>query len=143
MTNSTSARYFLDTNVLVYTFDEREPRKRARALELLEAALGGAGIISYQVVQEFLNVATRRFARPLGVSEAVVYLDQVLLPLCEVPSSAALFRAAIAVSDRYRFSFYDSLIVAAAQSARCRILYSEDLQHGQLLDELEIVNPFL
>lgn len=139
-----SAKFFLDTNVLVYTFDAREPVKQARARELVETALSGArGLISYQVVQEFLNVATRRFERPLSQTDAELYLDQVLSPLCEVFPSTGLYRAALGVAGRLRLSFYDSLIVAGALSCGCRVLYSEDLQHGQRIEGLAIVNPFL
>ncbi len=139
-----SAKFFLDTNVLVYTFDTREPVKQARARELVETALSGArGLISYQVVQEFLNVATRRFERPLSPTDAELYLNQVLSPLCEVFPSTGLYRSALGVAARLQLAFYDSLIVAGALSRGCRVLYSEDLQHGQRIEGLAIVNPFL
>jgi predicted nucleic acid-binding protein len=139
-----SAKHFLDTNVLVYTFDDTAPGKRETARQLVEGALAsGDGIISYQVIQEFLNVATRKFKKPLTPADAGLYLDQVLHPLCEVFSSAELFRAGLAVADKCRLSFCDSLIVAAAQRSGCTVLYSEDLHHGQRIDGLEVVNPFL
>ena len=72
-------RFFLDTNIFVYTFDSREPKKQARAQDLVSDALTrGRGVISHQVVQEFLNVATQKFANPLSESDALVYLDRVL-----------------------------------------------------------------
>ncbi len=137
-----SARYFLDTNILVYSFDQTDTRKRDRARELIAAALAGAGTISFQVVQEFLNVALRKFARPMTIDGALEYLDAVLVPLCRVQSDPELYRDALAVHLRWRFSFYDSLVVAAAQRSGCKILYSEDLQHGQQLGELKVVDPF-
>lgn len=138
-----SAKYFLDTNVLVYTFDETAPDKQERARQLVETALlTGDGVISYQVIQEFLNVATRKFKQPLSLADASLYLEHVLNPLCEVPSSSELFGAGLVVANRFRLSFYDSLIVAAAQRSSCKVLYSEDLQHGQVLAGLEVVNPF-
>ena len=71
-------RFFLDTNIFVYTFDSREPKKKARAQDLVSDALTrGRGVISHQVVQEFLNVATQKFANPLSESDALVYLDRV------------------------------------------------------------------
>ncbi|MBW1880301.1 MAG: PIN domain-containing protein [Deltaproteobacteria bacterium] len=137
-----SDRYFLDTNILVYSFDETDRRKREGARELIAAALEGAGTISFQVVQEFLNVALRKFARPMTIDEAQDYLDAVLVPLCRVHSEPDLYREALAARLRWRFSFYDSLIVAAALRSGCDILYSEDLQHGQQLGRVTVMDPF-
>ena len=135
-------RHFLDTNVLVYAFDA-DAKKRARAQELIEAALQTReGVISSQVVQEFLNVATRKFARPMTNDEALRYLDQVLEPLCVVWPDPELYRRALTVRARFQFGFYDSLIVAGALTAGCRTLYSEDLQAGQKVDNLTVVDPF-
>ena len=64
-------------------------------------------------------------------------------PLCEIHSSFMLYKDALLIKDRWKYSFYDSLIIAAALKANCTILYSEDLQHGQIIDDLKIVNPFL
>lgn len=136
-------RYFLDTNILVYTFDDREVGKKTAARELVSTALAdGLGLISYQVVQEFLNVATQKFSRPLDASEARRFLDQVLAPLCEVFASITLYRRALEVRDRWRYGLHDSLIIAAALEAECSTLLSEDLQHGQQIERLVIVNPF-
>lgn len=138
-----SDRFFLDTNILIYTFDASDPAKRTTARQLVRDALQGRGCISYQVVQEFLNVATRKFQQPLSPIEARQYLDSVLTPLCEVNSSMTLYQRGLEIAERWRFSFYDALIVAAALSAGCKTLYSEDLQHDQRLDGLRVVNPFL
>lgn len=135
-------KYFLDTNILVYSFDETDERKRERARELIAAGLEGPGTISFQVVQEFLNVALRKFARPMTIDQARDYLDAVLVPLCRVQSEPDIYREALAAHLRWRFSFYDSLVVAAALRSGCAILYSEDLQHGQELGDLVIVDPF-
>ncbi len=137
------AEFFLDTNIFVYTFDPREPDKQSRAHVLVERALEtGEGVVSSQVVQEFLNVALQKFERPLTEGEAVRYLQEVLDPLCSVFPSCALYESAISFHRRWRFSFYDSLIVAAAHEVKCKVLYSEDLQDGQTIESLTIVNPF-
>jgi predicted nucleic acid-binding protein len=133
------ARYFLDTSVFVYCFDRRDRRKQKRAERLVEQALG---VISTQVVQEFLNVATTKFARPMNQSESRAYLDTVLSPLCEVFPTIALYREGLSVQADAGYSFYDSLIIAAAVEAECGILYSEDLREGQTIRELKIANPF-
>ena len=100
------------------------------------------GIVSYQVVQEFFNVALRRFAQPITTAEAEQYLATVFRPLLAVQSSQALYSEALRLSGKHHLSWYDSLIVAAAIQAGCGLLYSEDLQSGRHFGELEIENPF-
>lgn len=96
-----SAEFFLDTNILVYTFDDTNPTKQKKARDLVEQALEHqTGVISYQVVQELLNVATRKFARPLSSPHAQRYLDTVLDPLCSVFASIELYRNAIGLQER-------------------------------------------
>jgi predicted nucleic acid-binding protein len=139
-----NGKFFLDTNVFVYCFDRTAPVKARRALQLIRAAVETRkGIVSYQVVQEFFNVALRRFAQPMAISDAEQYLSTVFRPLLAVHSSPALYGEALRLSAQFRFSWYDSLIVAAAIEGECRILYSEDLQSGQRIGNLEIKNPFL
>ena len=135
----------MDSNILIYTFDSHAPLKQEKARELVATALKTQkGIISYQVIQEFLNVATRKFETPLTSQEAEKYINQVLTPLCEVFANMELYIKAVKIMERWQYSFYDSLIIAAALQAECKILYTEDLQHGQLIEStLTIKNPFL
>jgi predicted nucleic acid-binding protein len=100
-------------------------------------------MISYQVVQEFFNVALRNFPQPMTAADAEQYLGTVFRPLLGVHSSQALYAEALHLQTRSRLSWYDSLIVSAAIQARCDLLYSEDLQHGQRFGDLQIANPFL
>jgi predicted nucleic acid-binding protein len=137
------AEFFLDTNVLVYTFDASAPAKRARARELVRRALEtGKGAVSWQVAQEFLNVALHRFERPLTPREAAEYLDEVLAPLCHVLPSPELYRDALAIHTETGFRFYDALIVAGALASGARTLYTEDMQSGRQLRNLRIEDPF-
>ena len=138
-----SAEAFLDTNVLVYCFDPGEPAKQQRARELVgEALRDGTAVISTQVAQEFLNLATRKFTHAFTGDDLRAYLDAVLAPLCQVFPDAALFRLALDVKDETGYGFYDSLIVAAALRAGCTRLYSEDMQDGRAIRGLVIENPF-
>src|SRR5579863_8793941 len=117
-------RFFLDTNVFVYSFDARAPLKARRARQLIRRAVETRkGIVSYQVAQEFFNVALRRFAQPMTVAEAEQYLATVFRPLLAVHSSPALYGEALRLSDRYRLSWYDALILAGAMEAECSVLY--------------------
>lgn len=138
-----SADVFIDTNVFVYHLDASDPVKQARAEAIVRQALStGNACISSQVVQECLNVMLRKAQVTLTLDEARAYLDVVLLPLMRVTSSAALYHRALDVQARWRFSFYDALVLAGALTAGCRTLFSEDLEHGQQIDGLRIVNPF-
>ena len=136
-----SADAFIDTNVFVYLFDEADDEKRRRAETIVYRALAdGTGCISFQVVQEALNVVIRKLdATP---ADARRLLDDVLIPLWRVDSSASLYRRGLDVQIRYKLSFYDGLIVAGALEAGCRTLYSEDMQYGQRIAGLTIVDPF-
>jgi predicted nucleic acid-binding protein len=139
-----SVKFFLDTNILVYTFDQENPAKRDRAIALVSKALAESrGVISYQVVQEFLNAAIRKFSTPLTIPDAQRYLTVVLEPLCAVFASVDLFHQALDLSARWQYAFYDSLIVTAALQSGCSVLYSEDLRHGQRVAGLKILNPFV
>jgi predicted nucleic acid-binding protein len=138
-----SARYFLDTNIFVYVFQQGAHPKSKRAEELVrDAVISSRGVISYQVAQEFVQVALR-FTQPLSIQDIEAYLGSVLHPLTAVHSSTLLLVEALALHKRYRFAWYDALIVAAAMAADCEVLYSEDLQHGLRIGKLEIRNPFV
>lgn len=139
-----NGRVFLDTNIFVYAFDRTAPAKAERAKELIREALAAhKGFVSYQVVQEFLNVALRRFAQPMSPMEAELYMGTVFRPMLAVHSSVSLYSEALRWFGRGGLSWYDALIVAAASEARCDLLLTEDLQHGQRYESLHIVNPFL
>ena len=139
-----NGRFFLDTNVFVYCFDSISPAKARRAKQLvLQGITSRKGVVSYQVVQEFFNLALRKFEQPMAVAEAERYLNTVFRPLMSVQSSQALISQALRLADKHRLSWYDSLIVAAALESQCSVLYTEALQSGQRFSELQIKNPFL
>jgi predicted nucleic acid-binding protein len=138
-----SAEFFIDTNVFIYHLDTTDRRKHKVAEKIVRDALAtGNACTSSQVVQECLNVALRKAEVALSTQAARSYLDAVLAPLMQITASEALYHRALDVQARWRFSFYDSLIVAGASIAGCRTLLSEDLQHGQILDTLTVIDPF-
>jgi predicted nucleic acid-binding protein len=138
-----SDRFFLDTNIFVYSFDENVPDKARRALDLIRRALKtGKGIVSYQVVQEFFNVALKRFASPMTTTDAEAYLNTVFRPLLVTHSSHGLYAEALRVKERYHLPWYDSLIVTSAMETGCETLYTEDLQDGQRFGHIRVANPF-
>ena len=135
--------FFIDTNILIYSFDARDPAKRDKAQELIEQALeSGVGAISWQVVQEFLNVALHKWEKPMLPTDSKEYLQTTLLPLCKVYPSAEIWSAALRMAEESRYRLYDSLIVVSAIQSGAFILYSEDLQHGRKFGNLEIRNLF-
>jgi predicted nucleic acid-binding protein len=138
-----SGRFFLDTNIFVYSFDADSPKKATQAKKLIRIAIETrGGIVSYQVVQEFFNVALRRFAMPMSSTDAEQYLSTTFRHLLSVHSSPALYGEALRIGARFRLPWYDSLIVASAIEGRCDVLYSEDFQNGQQLGSVTISNPF-
>src|SRR5690606_22257862 len=102
----------------------------------------GSACISFQVIQETLNVITRKIASPASPEDARRFLDHVLLPLWRISPSQALYHRCLDVQSRYGYGFYDSLILAAALEAGCARVYSEDLKDGQQIHGLTIRNPF-
>lgn len=137
-------RFFLDTNIFAYSFDTDAPAKQKRARDLiLHGIKTRKAVVSYQVVQEFFNLALRKFSRPMNIAEAEQYLQTVFQPLLAVQSSNTLFSQALRLEDKHRLFWYDALIVAAAVESQCAILYSEDMHDGQRFEELQIKNPFL
>ena len=135
-----SVRSFLDSNVLVYSDDHDSPQKQTVALDLLEQIrLDGTGVVSTQVLQEYFVSATRKLRVPASIARRKTELfARFALVQVDLPD----ILAAIDLHRLHQLSFWDALIVRAAQVARCGVLYSEDLGSGSRLDGLEIVNPF-
>jgi len=137
-------RCFLDTNILIYSLDRRDSAKAAKADALvMDGLTSGKGVISFQVVQEFLNVALSKLGSPMTLESAERYLAKVLMPMFRVHPSHSLYSEALRLHSLNKISWYDSLIVCAAREAECGVLYSEDLQHGQRFGSLRVVNPFV
>ena len=134
--------FFLDTNIFVYSFDSKEPGKQKRAQELIRAGLEGQGIISWQVVQEFCNVALHKFEKPMGRDDLRDYMHTVLLPLCTVWPEESLYHRALSTGLETGYRWYDSLILVSALKSDAGILYSEDLQHDRVYMGIHIRNPF-
>jgi len=139
-----SGRFFLDTNIFIYSFDQSAVVKAQKAAQLIGKALTTQkGIISYQVVQEFLNVALRGFRLAIARSDLESFVFKALFPMMAISSSPALVIEALRLHGENQLAWYDALIVAAALQGGCKVLYSEDMQHGRRFGDLVIQNPFL
>ena len=136
-----TARCFVDSNVFLYADDRSAGAKRTRARELIrEVVATGTATLSLQVLQEYFAVATKK----LGISPAAARRRVELLSQLDVVTFGSEdVLAAIDLHRLHGFSIWDALAIRAALNAGCRILYSEDLQHGRRIGSLEIVNPFL
>jgi predicted nucleic acid-binding protein len=129
---------FLDTNILVYTYSDTEIEKQAMARKLV---LGNFSFVSTQVLQELANTLNRKFKKPW--SEITVAVKETSQNYQVHTNSEATILQACKIADRYKFSFYDSLVIAAALECNCSKLYSEDLNHLQRIEgKITIINPF-
>jgi len=135
-----AARSFFDTNILLYIYSDAAPDKQQRARQLYrEHALSGAILISTQVIQEFYAAATRKLAmaRP-----TVRELTEALFELPLVIVNPTHIRSAMDHELRYQISFWDGLILAAAEAGGAEVLYTEDLNDGQQYGGVLVRNPF-
>jgi prevent-host-death family protein len=134
-------RTFLDTNVLVYCDDESEPVKQRKALEVLDAhTRARAGVVSLQVLQEYFVAVTRKLKLDSGTARRKIEIF-AMLDVAEPNVSDIL--AAIDLHQYHGFSYWDALVLRMAKRSGCRRVLSEDMQHGRIVDGVEIVNPFL
>jgi predicted nucleic acid-binding protein len=131
---------FVDTNVLVYAAraGDDERAKRERALELIDSFRLG---ISAQVLQEFYVTTTRKVRQPLTSEKALEWMEALAVFPC-VAVDKGLVAHAVWISERYQLSYWDGAIVAAAHVLEAPVLYSEDLNHGQFYEAIEVRNPF-
>ena len=131
------AKTFFDTNILIYALAENDPRS-ARS----ESLLSSGGVISVQVLNEFVSVARRKLLMSWREVREALDAIRVLCP-SPVPITVDTHESALNISEEYGYKIYDALVVASALNAKCAILFSEDLQHGQKVEgKLTIRNPY-
>jgi predicted nucleic acid-binding protein len=136
-----TAPVFVDSNIFLYAVDDADPRKQRVARDWrAELWKNRLGRVSFQVLNEFYVNAVR--LEPAASDEARAEVRD-LLAWNPVVVDAALIERGWKLQDRHRLSFWDSLIIAAAKTTSCGFLLTEDLQDGQKLDGVEVVNPFL
>ncbi len=134
-------RSFIDTNILIYAEVSDEPAKRQAALALLKQLYESAsGVLSTQVLQEYCNVALKKLKLPAGHIRAQLDLYEQFEVVQVTP---ALVRAGLDLHQTRSVSFYDAIILASAETAGCSELFSEDLNAGEMVGGVRIVNPFV
>ena len=136
-----SAKVFLDTNVLVYALGGRKASTPDERIAAAQQLVIEGGVISVQVLNEFVQVCRRK--ADLSWEQIAVSL-QTIKELCGpvLPLTLESHELAVEIASRYGYSIYDAQILAAASLAGCSTVYSEDMQHGQAIHGLRIVNPF-
>jgi len=141
--NYTKGRYFVDTNLLVYAYDSSAGKKWELSSDIISLLWKyRTGVISTQVVQELFVILTHKVKRPIPPEKAKEIIADILhWPL--IVNDAENILRAVDLQITYRFSFWDSLILQAAISSRSDCLLSEDFQHGQVIESVTVVNPFL
>jgi predicted nucleic acid-binding protein len=127
---------FFDTSILMYALAQRDRRSDA-----VDKLLLSGGYISVQVLNELVAVARRKLHMHW---EDILAATAAIRSLCEAPVAltVAMHDEALRISQRYKYHIYDSLVIAAALEAGCAVLYSEDMQDGQLIESIRIRNPF-
>ena len=133
-----SGKVFIDTNILVYLYSEDEPGKRLKSQTLLEDT---DSIISTQILNEFANILLMKFKIDQeSVSKSILELSEKFTVV--IPGLSAILKA-LSISKRFGYSYYDSLVIATSLENGCAVLYTEDMQNSQIIDDaLTIVNPF-
>ncbi|MGH9619378.1 MAG: PIN domain-containing protein [Bryobacteraceae bacterium] len=132
---------FLDTNILVYAYDASSPAKQPVAQRLLRAALAGQCVVSAQVLAEFSETLLGKISPVMSANDLLVLLD-ALAPIKVVPSGQGMVRRAVEARATYGVHLYDGMIIAAAESAGCGRIWSEDLHSGQQYFGIRVENPF-
>jgi predicted nucleic acid-binding protein len=134
--------FFLDSNILIYAFDTREPLKRARSRALIESLPAERIVLSAQVINEFYFTVTRKLRRPLTATEAEEAV-RGLSGFRILPLDYRLTLAAMEIVRKDRLSIWDALIVQSAILGGCHTLFSEDFQNGRKYGALKVSNPFV
>lgn len=136
------ARAFVDANVLVYAFDASAGRKKIAAERLLAGLWEtGTGCLSVQVLQEFFVTVTAKVAQPLPVDQAADRIREFATWTVFAPTAEDVL-AAMALHEQAKVSFWDAMVVQAAPESGCDLLWTEDLNDGQVLKGVRIRNPF-
>lgn len=137
-----NVKTFVDTNIVVYAHDRSSRRKHKISKDILkELWQKRIGILSTQVLQEFFYISTKKISDPLSLSKAKESIKHFLAWQIVVNDSFNILQA-IELYKKYKYSFWDSLIIQAAISGKAEMLLSEDLQSGQIIDSVKIINPF-
>lgn len=135
-------KIFVDTNILVYPYDNSEPEKQAKSIAVLDRLIASnSGVISSQILAEFFVTVTRKIATPLTISEAIARIENYLNIWIVVEVTPLIVLEAAKAVKNYQLSFWDAQILATAKLYEIPLIYSEDFNQGACLDGVKFVNP--
>jgi len=138
-----SDKVFVDTNIIVYCFDDADLNKKKKAVEVMESLWNTSnGVLSLQVLKEFFVTVTKKLSPKMDFKEARSATIDLLSWNVFLETSDS-FEKALEIAEKYRLSFWDANILSAAVLSGCHQLFTEDMQHNQVIDGAKIVNPFL
>ena len=136
-------KIFFDTNILVYSYDNSDELKHINAFNLISNSIFKESIvISSQVVNEFIVIMTTKVKHPITIDEAAKFITKFKINFEIRETQMEDIEKTILLHKNHKFSYWDSLIIATAINVGAEILYSEDLQHGRIINNLKIINPF-
>lgn len=138
-------KVFLDTNILVYLFDKSEKEKQTKVKKLISDLLPQTRMfVSVQVINEFINVTSKKIAAPISPAQQKEIIEFINDIFIVTPLNVDTTLSALEISQKYKLSFWDSLIISSALENKCNVLYSEDMQNGfSVYNKIKIVNPFI
>lgn len=145
MQNYMIDKVFLDTNILVYLFDKSEKEKQTKVKKLISDLLPQTRMfVSVQVINEFINVTSKKIAAPISPAQQKEIIEFINDIFIVTPLNVDTTLSALEISQKYKLSFWDSLIISSALENKCNVLYSEDMQNGfSVYNKIKIVNPFI
>lgn len=138
-----TVRYLVDTNVLVYAYDRAEAEKQAKAIEVLDSLVStGSGVLSPQILSEFFGVVTKKISDPLTIEEGYRSVSNYLSSWEVIDLTGLIVLEAVRGVRDHKFSFWDSLIWAAARMNQVGIVLSEDFSNNSVVEGVKFINPF-
>lgn len=138
-----SGKSFIDTNILVYAYNVDEGEKHAQASALIKKLWDQQmGVLSLQVLQEFYVTVTQKIEKPISPSEATKIVKDYAAAWEIVEPTVQTLLAALEAKDRYQLHFWDAMIFAAAKEAGVTAVYTEDFQHGRVIEGIRFISPF-
>ncbi|MEI6437539.1 MAG: PIN domain-containing protein [Candidatus Omnitrophota bacterium] len=139
-----NANIFFDTNILLYSYVNQDPRKKSVAEDYISDAMRyGIGVVSIQVLGEFVVNAHKKLVPVMTLKQARGEMEMFASGMRVFSLDVSDVRDAIHIAMAHQLNYWDALVITSAQKAKCRTLLTEDLNHGQKFGHLQVVNPFL
>ena len=135
--------FFVDTNIIVYCFDDAAPQKKVKAISIMDELWDSRkGVLSLQVLKEFFVTVTLKLQNKMDLADAISVVNDLMTWNLFLETKAS-FAKSIDIVNKYGFSIWDAGILSSAIMSNCAVLYSEDMQNNQIIEGMRIINPFV